>query len=78
MQNIYTIFKKEARSYFNSPAAYIIVTFFLLLTGYFFGVNLFLMNQASLRTAFGIIPLVFIFFVPAITMRLIAEEKKVG
>jgi ABC-2 type transport system permease protein len=78
MQNTYTIFKKEARSYFNSPAAYIIVTFFLLITGYFFGVNLFLANQASLRTAFGIMPLVFIFFVPAITMRLIAEEKKVG
>jgi ABC-2 type transport system permease protein len=36
------------------------------------------MNQANLRTAFGIIPLVFIFFMPAITMRLIAEEKKTG
>jgi len=78
MHNIYTIFKKEARSYLNSPAAYIVVTFFLIFTGYFFGTNLFLMNQASLRTAFGIIPLVFVFFVPAITMRLIAEERKVG
>jgi ABC-2 type transport system permease protein len=78
MRNIYTIFKKEVRSYFNSPAAYIVVTFFLLFAGYFFGTNIFLMNQASLRTAFGIIPLVFIFFVPAITMRLIAEERKSG
>jgi len=78
MRNIFTIFKKEVRSYFNSPAAYIVVTFFLLFTGYFFGTNLFLMNQANLRTAFGIIPLVFIFFMPAITMRLIAEEKKAG
>jgi ABC-2 type transport system permease protein len=78
MRNIYTIFKKEVRSYFNSPAAYIVVTFFLLFTGYFFGTNLFLVNLASLRTAFGIIPLVYIFFVPAITMRLIAEEKKAG
>ena len=78
MRNIFTIFKKEVRSYFNSPAAYIVVTFFLLFTGYFFGTNLFLMNQANLRTAFGIIPLVFIFFMPAITMRLIAEEKKTG
>ena len=78
MRNIFTIFKKEVRSYLNSPAAYIVVTFFLLFTGYFFGSNLFLMNQANLRTAFGIIPLVFIFFMPAITMRLIAEEKKAG
>ena len=78
MYNIFTIFKKEARSYLNSPAAYIVITFFLIFTGYFFGTNLFLMNQANLRTAFGIIPLVFVFFVPAITMRLIAEEKKVG
>ena len=78
MRNIFTIFKKEVRSYFNSPAAYIVITFFLLFTGYFFGSNLFLMNQANLRTAFGIIPLVFIFFMPAITMRLIAEEKKTG
>ena len=78
MSNIYSIFRREFRSYFDSPIAYIVLVFFLLVSGYFFTSNLFLMNQASLRTLFGIIPLLFVFFIPAISMRLIAEEKKSG
>jgi ABC-2 type transport system permease protein len=78
MHNIYHIFRREFRSYFDSPIAYIVLMFFLLVSGYFFTSNLFLMNQASLRTLFGIIPLLFVFFIPAISMRLIAEEKKSG
>lgn len=78
MNNIYPIFKKEVRTYFNSPIAYIVLTVFLLISGYFFASPLFLNNQADLRTAFGVIPFIFIFFVPAITMRLLAEEKKSG
>ncbi|MFQ6091930.1 MAG: ABC transporter permease [bacterium] len=78
MNNIYPNFKKEVRTYFNSPIAYIVLTVFLLISGYFFASPLFLNNQADLRTAFGVIPFIFIFFVPAITMRLLAEEKKSG
>lgn len=78
MHNVISIFRKELRSYFNSPIAYIVITVFLLISGWFFSTNLFLINQATLRAAFGIIPLIFIFFVPAITMRLISEEKKSG
>jgi ABC-2 type transport system permease protein len=78
MYNIYHIFRREFRSYFDSPIAYIVLMFFLLVSGYFFTANLFLMNQASMRTLFGIIPLLFVFFIPAISMRLIAEEKKSG
>jgi ABC-2 type transport system permease protein len=78
MYNIYHIFRREFRSYFDSPIAYIVLVFFLLVSGYFFTSNLFLMNQASMRTLFGIIPLLFVFFIPAISMRLIAEEKKSG
>ncbi len=78
MYNIYYIFRREFRSFFDSPIAYIVLMFFLLVSGYFFTSNLFLMNQASLRTLFGIIPLLFVFFIPAISMRLIAEEKKSG
>ena len=78
MHNVFTIFKRELHSYFTSPIAYVVITVFLLISGWFFSSNLFLMNQASLRTAFSIIPLIFIFFVPAITMRLISEEKKSG
>lgn len=78
MYNIYHICRREFRSFFDSPIAYIVLMFFLLVSGYFFTSNLFLMNQASLRTLFGIIPLLFVFFIPAISMRLIAEEKKSG
>ena len=78
MHNILSIGRREFRSYFDSPAAYIVLTFFLLIAGYFFTSNLFLMNQANLRTLFGIVPLLFVFFIPAISMRLIAEEKKSG
>jgi ABC-2 type transport system permease protein len=78
MQNVTPIAGKELRSYFTSTIAYVVITVFLLITGWFFSTNLFLVNQATLRAAFGIIPIIFIFFVPAITMRLISEEKKSG
>jgi len=78
MRKAYPIFKRELKAYFNSPIAYIVITVFLLITGWFFSASLFLVNQATLRGAFNIIPLVLVFFVPAITMRLISEEKKSG
>ncbi|RPH95439.1 ABC transporter [candidate division KSB1 bacterium] len=78
MDNVLSIFKREFRSYFDSPVAYIVLMFFLLVSGYFFTSNLFLMNQANLRTLFGIVPLLYVLFIPAISMRLLAEEKKSG
>jgi ABC-2 type transport system permease protein len=78
LQNILPIFRRELRSYFNSPVAYVVIVVFLAIVGWFFTSNLFLMNVASLRVMFELIPLVFLFFVPAITMRLLAEEKKSG
>jgi len=78
MGNILSIFRREFRSYFDSPVAYIVIIFFLLIAGYFFTSNLFLMDQANLRTLFGIVPLLFVLFLPAVAMRLVAEEKKSG
>lgn len=78
MRNILSIYKKELKSYFNSPIAYIVITVFLLISGWFFATNFFLMGQATVRTALSVIPLIFIFFIPAISMRTIAEEKKAG
>lgn len=78
MQNILVIARREFKSYFDSPVAYIVLTFFLIITGYFFTSNLFLANQADLRTLWGIVPLLFVFFIPAISMKLLAEEKKSG
>jgi ABC-2 type transport system permease protein len=78
LQNILPMFRRELRSYFNSPVAYVVIVVFLAIIGWFFTSNLFLMNTASMRVVFELVPLVFLFFVPAITMRLLAEEKKSG
>lgn len=78
LSNVFPIYQRELRSYFNSPIAYVVIVVFLAIVGWFFTNNLFLANIASLRLVFELVPLVFLFFVPAITMRLLAEEKKSG
>ncbi|HMC95908.1 MAG TPA: ABC transporter permease subunit, partial [Polyangia bacterium] len=72
------ISRREIRTYFNSPVAYIVVTVFTILTGYLFFTQLFLEKQADLRPFFNIMQLLFMFMVPAITMRLLADEKASG
>jgi ABC-2 type transport system permease protein len=76
--NTLTICRRELGAYFNSPVAYIVVTTFLLVSGYLFFAQVFLMGEASLRDFFGLTPFIFIFFAPAVTMRLLAEEKRTG
>jgi ABC-2 type transport system permease protein len=77
MQNISAIFKKEFKTYFLSPIAYIFITVYLITTTFLFFQGFFLINQADMRGYFDLLPWVFLFFVPAITMRSWAEEKKV-
>ena len=78
MKQVWTIAKKELRSYFNSPLAYIFVDVFLVLSSWLFFQNYFVVGQADMRSYFGFVPWIFLFLVPAITMRLWAEEKKLG
>ena len=78
LSNTNTIFRKELRSYFNSAVAYVVIVVFLAIVGWVYTSSMFLINVASLRLMFEWIPLVFLFVVPAITMRLLAEEKKAG
>ena len=78
MRNLKAIYFKEMRSYFNSPMAYIFLVIFSVINGYFFTRTFFLINQSDMRSLFNIIPLVYIFFIPAITMSLIAREKNLG
>ncbi len=78
MSNIKAITAKEFRSYFDSPVAYIYITFFLVLSSWLFLRGFFLIGQASMRGFFGLLPWLLLFFVPAVTMRLWAEEKKLG
>jgi ABC-2 type transport system permease protein len=76
MENIFIIAKKEFKSFFISPIAYVFITVYLVVTNFLFFQGFFLNNQADMRGYFGLLPWVFLFFVPAITMRSWAEEKK--
>ncbi|MEE9288561.1 MAG: ABC transporter permease subunit, partial [Bacteroidota bacterium] len=78
ISNVQTIFIKELRSFFGSPVAYIVIVVFLALLGWFFWNDVFIVNLATLRPLFEITPFLLLFFAPAITMRLISEEKKIG
>ncbi|MCB1194963.1 ABC transporter permease subunit [bacterium] len=70
--------KKELKSYFVSPVAYVLITIFLVLSNWLFFNTYFLDQQASMRLFIARMPWIFLFFIPAITMRVWAEEKKLG
>lgn len=81
MNKIWIITKRELASFFDSLIAYVLLIIFLGLSGFFtwlFGNNVFLINQASLQVFFGIAFWTLFFFIPAITMRMLAEETKSG
>ncbi len=73
-----TIFRREFKVYFISPIAYIVIAIFLVLTGWFFFSTFFLYNQAELRDFFSLLPIIFAFIIPTVTMRLFSEEFNVG
>ncbi len=72
------IMKKELMTYFYTPIAYIVITAFLVVTGFFFFKDFFYFGQAEMRGFFQFLPLVLTLVVPAITMRLFAEEIHSG
>ncbi|MBN1970478.1 MAG: ABC transporter permease [Candidatus Delongbacteria bacterium] len=78
MDNVYHIMRKELKSYFNSPIAYIMLIVFLLISGWFFSYDYFIMGQATMVKLFVTVSFIMILFVPALTMKLISEEKKSG
>mgnify|MGYP001414150560 CR=1 FL=1 len=78
MHNIKAVYLKEMKTYFNSPMAYIFLVIFAIINGYFFTQTFFLFNQSDMRSLFNIIPLVYLFFIPAVTMSLIARENNLG
>jgi len=80
MQSIKAIAKRELLAYFDSPVAYVFLVIFLLLAGVFtftFG-GFFERGEASLGSFFGWLPWLFLFLVPAVGMRLWAEERRSG
>ena len=82
MNQVWIISKKELASFFNSLIAYILLIAFLALTGFFTWLrgngDVFFRKQADLNVFFYFANLILFFFIPAITMRLLSEEKKGG
>ncbi len=78
MHRTLTIAKREFRGYFNSPAAYIVVCLFLILMGFFFWNPFFLINRASVRGMYDLMSVLLLPTMPALTMGLLAEEKRTG
>jgi ABC-2 type transport system permease protein len=78
MGRVMSIARREMQSYFNSPVAYVVLGVFLLIIGYLYFSTLFLTGFASLRNFFSVTPVLLVVFAPALTMRLIAEERKSG
>ena len=79
MKNILYIWKREVRAYFSSIVAYIVVVLFLVITGALFWLNFFQeISLLSLRSFFNQAPMFLAFFAPAITMGLLATEKREG
>lgn len=80
MANVWVICKRELYSYFATPIAYIFIIIFLFLSGVFtfYLGNFFGRGQADLVTFFAFHPWLYLFLIPALTMRLWAEERKSG
>jgi ABC-type uncharacterized transport system involved in gliding motility auxiliary subunit len=71
-----SIFTRELFSYFNSPIAYIFIVVFVIMLNGMFMSQFFLVGNADMRYFFDLLPLILCVFIPAITMRLWAEERK--
>jgi len=80
MSMIKALFRRELQSYFATPVAYVFIVIFLMLMGtftFYLG-GFYERGQADLRAFFNFHPWLYLFLVPAITMRLWAEERKTG
>jgi ABC-2 type transport system permease protein len=80
MKNILGIARRELSVAFTSPLAYIVLGVFLLVTGikFFYFPGVFVFGRASFRTFFDWMPAFLAVLAPALTMRMLAEEKKSG
>lgn len=80
MGGLITVFRRELAGYFATPVAYVFIVIFLVMAGaltFTLG-NFFVRGQADLQPFFTFVPWLFLFLVPALTMRLWAEERRLG
>ena len=79
MNSFWAVFKRELKSYFTTPLAYVFLVIFLFFSGYLtFKQGFFIARQADMNRFFTNLPLLYVFMVPSTAMRLWAEERKSG
>ncbi len=78
MKTIWTIARRELKALFDHPTGYILLVVFLVLNNFLFFRQVYIARIASLRPMLELLPWVFLFFVPAITMRALAEDFRSG
>ncbi len=78
MRNTLAIARREIQAYFVSPIAYVVAAAFLAIMGYFFAAVLYYTREATMRYTFGNMTTVLLFVAPVLTMRLLAEEQRMG
>lgn len=78
MKPILTLANKELKELFSSPIAYVFITVFLFLSFWLYFSNIFIIGQATIRPFFAWTPVLFIIFLPSVTMGKWADEKKTG
>ncbi|MBM3934314.1 MAG: hypothetical protein FJ319_08445 [SAR202 cluster bacterium] len=78
MRSLLTLVRKDLKGYFDQPTGYILLVVFIGVSSFLFFRQAFISEEASMRALFGILPWILAVFVPAATMRLIAEEQRDG
>lgn len=71
-----TLYKKELNYYLNNPIGYIIVILFAVFANFLFLKDIFIIGSASMRPFFSLLPWLYLVFIPALSMRIISEEKR--
>lgn len=78
MRTVWTIARRELKALFDHPTGYILLVVFLAVSDFLFFRQAYLMRAATLRPLFDLLPWTFLFFIPAVTMRALAEELRSG
>jgi len=78
MNAVWTIARREVRSFFDHPMGYILLVVFIGLNNFLFFSQAYQIGLAELRPMLGLLPWLFLFFIPAVTMRALAEDLRSG
>ncbi len=78
MKAIFTIVRRDLKAMFDQPMGYILLVVFVGLNNFLFFRQAYLMGVASMRPMFDFLPWMFLFFIPAVTMRALSEDMRAG